>query len=1363
MPKKEPTTSKSSETRRMRRLGKQIALPRKEALAGSKAASRRRQRKGSSAPVALDPAVASGPPERSPSKHFPVVGIGASAGGLEAFTSFLKALPADTGMAFVLVQHMDPSHESLLNRLLTKDTAMPVYQVRDGMAVKPNCVYVIPPNTDMTIRKGKLRLVARPAGSIRHTPIDSFLDALAEDQQNLAIGVILSGIGSDGTKGLQAIKAQGGISFAQDADSAKYPGMPQSAVATGCVDLVLPPDKIAGELARMRRHPYLEIAPQPKTAELPSGEDGNLRKIFRLIRSATGVDFVHYKQRTIQRRISRRMLVRRCETLADYAKYVERHPDELQALFQDFLIHVTAFFREREVFESLTKTVFPRITTHLTPGESIRIWVPGCSTGEEAYSIAIALHEYLGGAGPQAGIQIFGTDISDENIQRARTGIYTEASTEAVSPERLRRYFVKMEGGYQVAKSIRETCVFARHDLIKDPPFSRMDLISCRNVLIYLTPVLQKKVLEFFHYALRPTGFLILGKSEGTSAAADLFSHEDRKANVYSKRPAPAQAVTEFPAASGKAIPAFPLRSRQVPSFDLRKEAERIILDRYAPCGLIVDANLHVLSFQGDTSPFLRPATGGASFDLLKLLRPELILETRTAILEAKKEGATSHRKGIPYKRNGQVYRTDLEVVPIHGRTPKQADFLLLFQNPRPEEPAKRQPVSGPKTGKKAEASEADQLKQQLASMQDNMRALMEDQEAAAEELQAANEEVLSSNEELQSTNEELQTAKEELQSSNEELTTLNEELQNRNVELTQTASDLNSLLNAIEIPIVMLGNDRCIRRFTTVGEKLLNLIPSDIGRPISQIHSNLDNTNLDQMAGEVLEHNVSVEREVQDQKGHWYALRMRPYQTAEGDILGILVVLVDIHDIKQYATAIVDTMRGSLLVLDSHFQVLVASPDFYKTFRVKREETEGKLLWGLGDGQWNILQLRELLEKVLPERQEVVDFEVQHEFPAIGNKVMLLSARRLQQAASGSPKILLVIEDITERKLWEQQLQASESRVRALLESAAQAILAVNSSGRVELVNSTTEHMFGYARADLLGQQLEMLLPKRLQDSHGKHRAEYFDHPRNRPMGIGLELSGRRKDGTEFPIEVSLSYVESPDGPMAVAFVSDITKRKAAEENSRLLSARLLTTSEDERKRIARELHDSLGSDLATLNIEVAEVEGQVSSQPELADKLERIRNEINDVAKAATDLSHSLHPAALSQLGLGPALEAKCVNFSKQHGIEVNFHAESIPEVLSDPIALCLFRVAEEGLENIRKHSKAKQASVTLAVKGNHLVMVIHDLGKGFDPDSLRPRGGLGLISMEERVRLVGGKLSITPILGDGTKVEVIVPLEG
>jgi two-component system, chemotaxis family, CheB/CheR fusion protein len=1213
-----------------RRLQKWTGPSDKEVLTTSQETNKETR---STAEVALTPHAA----EPSASKPFPIVGIGASAGGLEAVTAFLKALPANTGMAFVLIQHMDPTHESMLNRLLVKDTSMNVRQIADGMEVQPNEVYVIVPNAEVTLRCGRLRLIARLGGAIRHTPIDTFLCSLAEDQKTKAIGLILSGIGSDGTNGLQAIKAEGGITFAQDEESAKYPGMPLHAEAAGCVDLVLPPEKVARELARMIRHPYLKIAPEAFVPETSTLEDGGMRNIFRLLRASTGVDFANYKQTTVRRRIARRMLVRRCDTLTEYAKYLGEHPDEVRALFEDGLIHVTSFFRDPEVFQYLTTNVYPQILSTLEPGEAIRIWAPGCSSGEEVYSIAMTLTEFLGDAAGQTRIQIFGTDISDKDIQKARAAVYSEATVADLIAGRLRQFFNKVEGGYQIIKGLRELCVFARHDMTRDPPFSRMDMISCRNLLIYLGAPIQRKVLRFFHYALNPNGFLLLGEAESAGAAAGLFSLNDRKANVYSRSPVPA--VTEFRAAAepefkAAAAPAPLLRP---PAFDLRKEAERIVLERYAPPALVVDGNLQVLFFQGDTSPFLKPALGEASFNLLKLVRPDLMLEIRSAIQQAKKSGAARH-ESVRFKRNGGTNLVDLEVVPIAGRLAKNADFVVLFQNLRPAVPGEKQRGKAePRSKASAQAEEIEQLKRELSNTQDNLHALVEDQEAGTEELRAANEEILSSNEELHSTNEELETAKEELQSSNEELTTLNEELQIRNSELAQAVADLNNLLNAVEIPVVILGGDQRIRRFTPLAAKLLNLIPTDVGRPIDQIRSNLDLPDLHRMVDEVTQTKRAVEVEVRDQTGFWYNLRMRPYQITDDEVDGILITVIDINDAKQFSSAIVETVGESLLVLDSQLRVLSANQAFYETFRVKKKETENRSLYELGEGQWNLPKLRELLESVLPEKQKVVDFEVEQEFAQIGQKVMLLKARQLYQRGIGAQKVLLAIEDITERK-----------------------------------------------RAD-------------------------------------------------------------------------------AELNFQMLSSRLLASAENEKKHLARELHDAFGQKLAVLNLRLGEIALLIPAQSDVAaEKLRNCQEEFGNLAREIQDFARVLHPAALREMGLAAALRGECKAFAKQTGTVVNFLAENVPKNLSEDIGLCLYRVTQEALQNIWKHSESKKVDVTVKGLDEAIQLTVEDFGKGFDVESANEREGLGLVSMQERARLVGGSLVMRSKPGEGTAVKVLIPLK-
>src|ERR1700730_10254828 len=856
-------------------------------------------------------------PEPQPSKRalFPIVGFGASAGGLEAFTQLLQALGSETEMAYVLVQHLDPSHESALTELLAKATEMPVRQVTDATPVEPNHVHVIPPNVDMTISQGILRLTPRMEKQGHHMPIDRFLRSLAEDQRSNAIGVILSGTASDGTLGLAAIKAEGGITFAQDKKSAKFDGMPQSAIAAGCVDFVLSPGVIGRELARIRAHAYLAPSSSSRTAQLVADGDPQLKSILHLLRTASGVDFSDYKPATVKRRILRRMALNKRGKLKGYVEFLRHHPAEVEALYEDILIKVTSFFRDPDAFEALKTEVFPSILKHRSPEEPVRVWVPGCSTGEETYSQAIALLEVLGNRRADIPIQLFGTDLGQGSIEKARAGIYPESIAADVSPERLRRFFVKVEGGYRINKTIRNMCVFARQNLLQDPPFSRIAVISCRNVLIYLGPVLQKRIMPIFHYALKPRGFLMLGGAEGiVGTASDLFELMDRKHKIYCRKSTASGLHLNFAAsrysteagniAGGKEAQR---REGSVRLLDLHKEADRILLTKYAPATVVINDDMEVLESRGHVGRYLELAPGRASSNVLKMAREGLLFDLQAAITEAKKEeeGVPVGKENVQIERNGELKDVNLEITAFKVGSNGGRHFLVMFEDAKPAGGANAVKTGAgetkPSKGGKEKRShrQSSHLKQELSATKRYLHSIVEDKEASNEELQAANEEILSSNEELQSTNEELQTAKEELESSNEELHTVNEELHHRNFELTEANTDLVNLLSSVNIGMVMLGRDLRIRRVTSRGEQRFGFMLSDVGRPITNIRPDIDVPDLEQVILEVL-HTVSVkEREVQDREGHWYSLRILPYKTLEDTIDGAVLTLVDINDLK--------------------------------------------------------------------------------------------------------------------------------------------------------------------------------------------------------------------------------------------------------------------------------------------------------------------------------------------------------------------------------------------------------------------------------------------------------------------------------
>ena len=844
---------------------------------------------------------APGADEEVTGRPFPIVGVGASAGGLEALSQMLKALPGDTGMAFVLVQHLDPTHQSMLPEILARSAIMPVVQVKNLMPVEPNHVYVIPPGMNMVLADGKLRLSPRTEARGQNRAVDHFLQSLAEVQRYRAIGVILSGTATDGTVGLEAIKAEGGITFAQD-DTAQQTSMPRHAVAAGCVDFVLPPAEISREIARLARHPHLD---SERAEALASGQEAQVGEILDLLRSSTEVDFSNYKRPTLLRRISRRQALHKLDSLKDYIQLLRAKPAEVSALHQDVLISVTSFFRNPEAFEALKEKVFPKLLEGRSRHEAVRIWTQGCSTGEEAYSVAMAFAEFAESVNRPLNLQVFATDLNGIGIDKARSGLYDKSIAADVSPERLRRFFTEVDGHYRIAKPIRDKCVFAQHNVLTAPPFSHLDLVSCRNLLIYLDQTAQQRLIPLLHYALRPDGFLWLGSSETIGSFRELFELQDAKHKIYARRTVTSQPASISLGAYRPRQPGHPAgappREKVPPPPDAHKEADRLLLARYSPASVLVNADLEVLQFRGDTGRFLAPAPGKATLNLLKMLREGLMVAVRGAIHKAKKDESLVREEGLRVRGNGGFADVNVEVVPILRGKAADTCFLVTFEDAAGGDGAK---PAAPRRRNKAEVEAGDRetarLAQELAATREYLQSVIEQQEAANEELQSANEEVQSANEELQSINEELETSKEEIQSSNEELATVNEELHNRNVELSQANNDFLNLLASSQMAIVMLGPDLRIRRFTPHAEKMLNLIAADVGRPISDFKFSVGLPDLEQAVAEVIDSVSVFEREVQDKKGRWYSLRIRPYKTLENKIDGAVLILLDVDSLKQ-------------------------------------------------------------------------------------------------------------------------------------------------------------------------------------------------------------------------------------------------------------------------------------------------------------------------------------------------------------------------------------------------------------------------------------------------------------------------------
>lgn len=874
-----------------------------------------------------------GKPSAEASADIPVVGIAASAGGLAAFRTLLSRLSPDTGMAFVLIQHLDPKHKSMLTELLSRGSPIPVQQVADGMNIAADQVYVIPPNQQLTLLHNQLHFMPKTGDVRRYNPADAFFQSLAEDRGTRSIGVVRSGTASDGTLGCRAIKEAGGITFAQDNESAEYEGMPSSAVAAGCVDFVLPPEEIARELGRIARHPTLRPGVSlSKADEILAAAPEQLNKIFILLRSRTGHDFSYYKATTIKRRINRRMLVHRIDRIAQYIQLLQKEPREIELLFQDMLINVTGFFRDPEVYEVLQRTAIPKILENRPEDVPVRIWVPGCSSGQEAYSLAIALHENLGKQAASVQVQIFGSDIDQEAIDRARSGIYPENIEEEVSEIRLKRYFHKVSGGYQISKALRDMCVFAVQNVTKDPPFSRLDLVSCRNLLIYLGGVLQKKVLQVFHYALQPNGFLLLGTSETIGGQADLFALVEKKAKLYRKKSVAARLDDEmmFRPEMGLASRISATRNEgQATVYDLEKEAERLLLKHYTPPGVVINSEQTVVRFLGRTWPYIESAPGAATLNLYKVAHADLIVDLRAAIHTASREDGPVRKENIRLRVGGVERRVDIQVLSLGGLVISENNLLVMFEaRPAPADLALLKPHGKGDGDAAAQLLERNtELERELTTTREYMQSIVEEQEGTNEELRSANEEIQSTNEELQSTNEELETAKEELQSANEELATVNEELENRNQELARANNDLTNLVSSVNLPILMLGSDLCIRQFTPPTEKLLNLIHSDVGRPIGNIKPNIQILNLETEVLRVIDSMSTQSLELQDNQGHWYSVRIRPYKTLDKRIDGAVLTFIDIDGIKDVEAAqqaLEQEKRLATVVRDSNDAVTV-------------------------------------------------------------------------------------------------------------------------------------------------------------------------------------------------------------------------------------------------------------------------------------------------------------------------------------------------------------------------------------------------------------------------------------------------------
>lgn len=873
--------------------------------------------------------------EDTADSQFPVVGIGASAGGLDAVKLFLQALPAKSGMAYVFIQHLSPEHESILPELLQRVAPFPVQQITDNLHIEQDHLYIIPQNKVVTVIDGSLMLAPLEKKNKKGNTVDLFFSSLGMVYQSFAVGVVLSGALDDGTLGLQVIKSYGGLTFAQDEGSAAFDSMPKSAIKSGAVDFVLSPQKIAERLVAINHPFHADYSKTEIVNSIPQQDNEIFKQILTVLRVRRGVDFTYYKQSTLKRRIIRRMALNKIEKPADYLSFLRENKSEQDALYNDMLISVTNFFRDKKSFDVLCDTLLPLIIDKKANDEPLRIWVAGCATGEEAYSIAICIQEHLGDKAAARKLQVFATDISETAIAKARAGIYKPNELEGVSSSRMQQFFTKLDGSYQVNKIIRDMCVFAHHNLLKDPPFSKIDLVSCRNVLIYLEPVLQKRALTTFHYSLNLGGYLMLGKSETIGANTDIFTPYDGAEKIYQRKGPVGRFMTVSTPGNEKRFRELDnIVQKESSEKDIFKLADEAMLANFMPASVLVNEKFDVVQFRGVTETWLVPPSGKPSFNVLKMAREGLAFELRNVLHMAKKTNLPARKFAVFFKVNGLQHYVNIQAVPLKDTA--EPYFLIVFQS---ASSTGIQQVIAESNTPPEDATynlnelRIEQLEKELSQTRADMRAITEEQETSNEELQSANEELLSGSEELQSLNEELETSKEELQSTNEEILIVNTELLDRNEQLNNS---------------------------------------------------------------------------------------------------------------RLYTESIINTIRDALIILDGDLRVKRATEGFYRKFRTSEKDTEGQYIYELGDKQWDIPKLRELLEDLLPSKKEFKDFEVEHAFPYIGKRIMCLNARQIDNA-NGEKLILLAIEDITDKKKVEEGLAEAE---RLLDESKERLKFAIDSAG---------------------------------------------------------------------------------------------------------------------------------------------------------------------------------------------------------------------------------------------------------------------------------------------------------------------------
>jgi len=1316
--------------------------------------------------------------ERLSPQELTIVGIGASAGGLTPLRTFFASIPADTGMTFVVVIHLSPDYESSLAELLQGYTAMPVTQVQVKVALAPNHVYVIPPGKHLRMRDGYLILVDPEKSLGQRLQIDTFFRSLAEEHGDGA-AIILSGSGSDGAVGMRSIKEQGGLLLVQSPDEAEYDGMPKSAIATGLVDIVAPVAELATQLVAAKRIKMDWQLPEDPNV-LSQAEHQTLVQILTQLRLRTGQDFSGYREATILRRIARRMQLVQLGSLSAYLNRLRQDEEEVDALYRDVLIHVTEFFRDPEAWATLAQEIVPKLFAGKTGGEGVRVWTVGCATGEEAYGLAMVLLEYASTLDNPPPIQVFASDLGKVALDFARNGTYPDAIEADVTPERLARFFTHENDHYQVRAEVRALVLFTSHNLLQDPPFSKIDLIVCRNVLIYLQRTVQAHVFESFHYALRPTGYLFLGSAESAEAVSELFETVEKRHRLYRRSRLHGHKVI---------LPALPLilpplhavapvesAQQHLPS---KSEQHRLYLEELGLPSLLVNEQQQVLHYSETVGRYLQHPAGPPTDDLLHLVRPELQAEVRRALNRAFSQHTPARTRPVPVRFNGAPHPVTVLVRP----GPQRGRALVLFweDDEHESEHASRE-ISDGQNGQDGQGA---QFEAQLLYSEQQLQSSKEEYESSVEELRAANEELQSTNEEYRSTLEELETSKEELQSTNEELHSVNQEMKIRMEEITTANSDLQNLFAATEIATLFLDRDLCVKRYTPHAAELFNLMPTDRGRPIAHLRSKLTYPTLEADVRRVLSNLIPLEREIEAADERWFLVGVRPYRTMTDRIEGVVITCVDITANKENEIALREANQQLIQARDLFSTLFHANPiptaltqlqdnlildanDAYlRFFDMPREAVVGKSALQLE--QWLEPGKQALFAERLLNDGHIENIEITTVHSSGRPKTAIVSVQRVEQ--EGIEAAISVFVDITDLKQAQETLRRSEVQLRLTLDSVTDyAFITLDTNGYIVDWRGGAEQIFGYNRDEILGQPFAILFTPEDQ----AHAIPETEIEQARTTGRALDERWHiRKDGTRFFMSGVMVLLQHEDSSGYVKVGHDLTRQREMQEaletevqvrteQVRTLVTELTMSEQEERRRISAVLHDELQQRLFSMNVQLVMLRSKLERDAVAEGKqiVEEIGAALSESVQMTRNLSVSLSPPVLHNEGLLEAVRWLATLMEQQQRLQVKVEAGATLPLIDEDLRVLLFQVVRELLFNVVKHAGVTTATVSMAFENDQLRIEVSDEGQGFDTNSVSDGSSQGLQRLRQRLNLIGGRVQVISSPGQGTRIIVNVP---